>query len=49
MPDTKRITVPLTDDTKNTIKELKKQEQFSQLSDSEIIRYLIKCGLENQS
>lgn len=46
MTNMKRITVSLTDEIDAAIEELKKDDQFSKLSYSAIIRLLAERGIE---
>ena len=45
MTNMRRVTVSLTDELNSAIKKIRKQKDFENASDSEIIRHLMRCGL----
>lgn len=47
MTNMKRMTVSLTDELETAIVALKNQDEFKNAPYSEIIRFLVKCGLES--
>lgn len=49
MTDMKRITISLTDDLADALEQLKKAEEFRNVSYSELIRIMIQRGLAKAS